>query len=54
MTGTDDATMVELAGGRVRMFEGPRTNIKVTVPEDLAIVEALRKVRVRDSRGGWQ
>lgn len=39
--GTDDASLVEAFGGRVRMFEGPRDNIKVTVPEDLAMVEAI-------------
>lgn len=41
LIGTDDASLVEAAGDRVRMFEGPRDNIKVTVPEDLAIVEAI-------------
>ena len=49
---TDDASLVERAGGRVRMFEGPRTNIKVTVPEDLAVVDALLRGRVVDRRGG--
>ncbi|MHB1342280.1 MAG: 2-C-methyl-D-erythritol 4-phosphate cytidylyltransferase [Coriobacteriia bacterium] len=39
--GTDDASLVERAGGRVRMVVGPRENIKVTVPEDLVIAEAL-------------
>lgn len=39
--GTDDASLVEAAGGRVLVFEGPRDNLKVTVPEDLAIVESL-------------
>lgn len=38
--GTDDASLVERFGGRVRVVEGPRDNIKVTVPEDLAIAEA--------------
>jgi 2-C-methyl-D-erythritol 4-phosphate cytidylyltransferase len=40
-TGTDDASLVERAGGVVRMVLGPRTNLKVTVPEDLRVVEAL-------------
>lgn len=40
-TGTDDASLVEHAGGVVRMVLGPRTNLKVTVPEDLTVVEAL-------------
>jgi 2-C-methyl-D-erythritol 4-phosphate cytidylyltransferase len=39
--GTDDSSLVERAGGRVVLVEGPRDNIKVTVPEDLALVEAV-------------
>ena len=39
--GTDDSSLVERAGGRVLLVEGPRDNIKVTVPEDLALVEAV-------------
>ncbi|MSR35195.1 MAG: 2-C-methyl-D-erythritol 4-phosphate cytidylyltransferase [Gemmatimonadetes bacterium] len=38
---TDDAALVERVGGRVRMVEGSATNIKVTRPEDVAIVEAI-------------
>lgn len=45
-TGTDDASLVEHAGGSVRMLAGPRDNIKVTVPEDLLIVERLLQARV--------
>jgi 2-C-methyl-D-erythritol 4-phosphate cytidylyltransferase len=44
---TDDAALVERAGGRVAMVEGPRDNLKVTVPEDAAIVEALLRWRER-------
>lgn len=43
--GTDDSSLVERHGGRVRCIESPRDNIKVTVPEDLAVVEA--KIRQR-------
>ncbi len=43
--GTDDASLVERAGGVVRMVEGPRHNIKVTVPEDLVFAAALLAVR---------
>ena len=32
---TDDAAMVEALGGRVRIFEGERRNVKVTTVEDL-------------------
>lgn len=39
--GTDDASLVERNGGRVAMVEGPRWNLKVTVPEDVAVLEAL-------------
>jgi 2-C-methyl-D-erythritol 4-phosphate cytidylyltransferase len=38
---TDDASMVELVGGSVRVFMDSYANIKVTTPEDLAIAEAL-------------
>jgi 2-C-methyl-D-erythritol 4-phosphate cytidylyltransferase len=43
---TDDASLVERAGGSVRMLAGPRDNIKVTVPEDMLIVERLLRTRV--------
>ena len=43
--GTDDAAIVEHAGGRVLLVEGPRDNIKVTVPEDAVFVEAVLKQR---------
>jgi 2-C-methyl-D-erythritol 4-phosphate cytidylyltransferase len=48
-TGTDDASLVERAGGRVLMFEGPRDNIKVTVAEDLAAVRAVLDARERSA-----
>jgi 2-C-methyl-D-erythritol 4-phosphate cytidylyltransferase/2-C-methyl-D-erythritol 2,4-cyclodiphosphate synthase len=38
--GTDDASLVERAGGDVRVLEGPRDNIKLTLPEDVAFAEA--------------
>lgn len=42
--GTDDSSLVERAGGRVVLVEGPRDNIKVTVADDLTLVEsALRR-----------
>jgi 2-C-methyl-D-erythritol 4-phosphate cytidylyltransferase len=37
---TDDASLVEAAGGTVRLVEAPPENIKVTTPADLARVEA--------------
>ncbi|MEA2403450.1 MAG: 2-C-methyl-D-erythritol 4-phosphate cytidylyltransferase [Thermoleophilaceae bacterium] len=38
---TDDSSLVEAAGGRVRVVEAPPENIKVTRPVDLALAEAL-------------
>ena len=38
---TDDAAMVERIGVEVRTFEGARSNIKVTTPEDLVVADAL-------------
>lgn len=43
--GTDDASLVERAGGDVRVIEGPRDNIKITLPEDLAFAEAVLRHR---------
>lgn len=47
--GTDDASLVERAGGSVMMLEGPRDNIKLTLPEDAAYAEL---VLTRRGRGG--
>jgi 2-C-methyl-D-erythritol 4-phosphate cytidylyltransferase len=38
---TDDASMVEALGVKVKLFEGSPRNLKVTTPEDLALVQAL-------------
>ena len=38
---TDDAWLVERAGGRVVVVEAPRENLKVTTPLDLALAELL-------------
>ena len=43
--GTDDASLVERAGGTVLVVEGSRDNMKVTVVEDLAIIEAALAFR---------
>ena len=42
---TDDASMVEMIGGKVKVFEGSYENIKVTTPEDLLLAESLLKRR---------
>jgi 2-C-methyl-D-erythritol 4-phosphate cytidylyltransferase len=38
---TDDAWLVERAGGSVRIVEAPASNLKVTTPHDLALAEHL-------------
>ena len=44
--GTDDASLVERMGCRVALFPAPRDNVKVTVPEDVPLVEALLRARL--------
>lgn len=39
--GTDDASLLERMGADVRVLEAPRSNIKVTLPEDVTFVEAV-------------
>jgi 2-C-methyl-D-erythritol 4-phosphate cytidylyltransferase len=43
---TDEASMFEACGIPVTIVPGPRTNIKVTHPEDLDIVRALLEHRI--------
>ena len=38
---TDDLSLIERAGGRVRLIDGERRNFKITHAEDLAIAEKL-------------
>lgn len=38
---TDDASLIEAAGGRVVLVPCPRSNLKVTTPEDLRLAELL-------------
>ena len=38
---TDDATVVEAAGGVLRLVEGEATNLKITTRDDLAVAEAI-------------
>ena len=42
---TDDAAMVEMTGGSVRLFPGSAENLKVTTPLDLEIAEAILRRR---------
>lgn len=39
--GTDDASLVEAAGGRVVVVEGDPSNVKITTPVDLLLAELL-------------
>jgi 2-C-methyl-D-erythritol 4-phosphate cytidylyltransferase len=38
---TDDATMVENLGYRIKLYMGSYNNIKITTPEDLAVAEMI-------------
>ncbi|MFC1873748.1 2-C-methyl-D-erythritol 4-phosphate cytidylyltransferase [Chloroflexota bacterium] len=47
---TDDATLVEQRGHRVKLYMGSYDNIKVTTPEDLAIAEVLWQKIKKDGK----
>lgn len=40
-TGTDDASLVEMDGGVVKIIAGRKTNIKITTPDDILIADAM-------------
>lgn len=42
---TDDASLVEALGYKVRVYMGLYDNIKVTTPEDLALAETILRMR---------
>jgi 2-C-methyl-D-erythritol 4-phosphate cytidylyltransferase len=42
---TDDASLIEAAGGTVRLVTSSRENLKITTPVDLRVAEALLKER---------
>ena len=42
---TDDAALVDAVGGKIRLVEGERGNLKITEPGDLAVAEALLAAR---------
>lgn len=48
---TDEATVVERAGGRVKIVEGDARLMKLTYPEDFAMAEALVPRTVRIGQG---
>lgn len=43
ITATDDASLVERIGGKVKMVEGSSLNIKITYPEDLKFAQNILK-----------
>ncbi|TND08607.1 MAG: 2-C-methyl-D-erythritol 4-phosphate cytidylyltransferase [Bacteroidetes bacterium] len=54
-TFTDDASVVESAGAPIRLVDGNTENIKLTLPIDMAIAEAMLKYRLQhtnDLSGG--
>lgn len=51
---TDDASLVERAGGVVRMVDGGAWNLKVTRPEDVPVAEALLRLRRGPAGGGGE
>jgi 2-C-methyl-D-erythritol 4-phosphate cytidylyltransferase len=46
--GTDDASLVERMGFRVKMIEASYENVKITTPEDLLLAELLMKRQKRE------
>lgn len=50
--GTDDASLVERMGGALVMFAGPRDNVKITVPEDVLLVEQILRARGEGTSDG--
>lgn len=49
---TDDATLIEAAGGTVVTVEGDSRNLKITQPHDLATAETLLAESLGDGSGG--
>jgi len=43
--GTDTASVIEWAGGDVRVIDGERENLKITTPEDLIRAQAIAAPR---------
>lgn len=49
---TDDASAMELQGYRPRMIEGASDNIKITVPEDLAMAQWFLQQQINTQTSG--
>jgi len=46
---TDECFLVEKIGGEIAYIEGSSSNIKITVPDDLIIAEALLKAEKKNA-----
>lgn len=47
--GTDDASLLERFGGQVGWTEGPSYNLKITVPDDVKMLESLFESRTESA-----
>ncbi|MDD2321936.1 MAG: 2-C-methyl-D-erythritol 4-phosphate cytidylyltransferase, partial [Geobacteraceae bacterium] len=47
--GTDDASLIERNGGKIRIVPGDYRNIKITTPEDLVLAEAFLAGNAKES-----
>ncbi|GAB0492868.1 hypothetical protein MMPV_004138 [Pyropia vietnamensis] len=45
---TDDVSVVEAVGGRVKLTRGEYTNLKITTPEDMLVAEAILAARAAE------
>ena len=52
--GTDEASLVEKCGGKVRVVPGSYFNIKITTPEDMILAEALLMKEARERSKGMR
>jgi len=50
ISATDDASLVEATGHRVKVVEGSSLNIKITTPDDLVMALAITRVAPEDGR----
>lgn len=46
--GTDDSSLIERLGGKVLVVEGKRDNLKLTVPEDYALMSAVVDAKLEE------
>lgn len=51
---TDEAALAERAGHPVRLVEGEQTNIKLTTPEDLPVVDAIARRNADEAGPGFR